>query len=91
MQRKSALGRVDRAATSHQPATLEMIAAYFAPTWADARRIGAVGQPRPGADHHRRQSDNNATIAAARHTYRRLLRRGVEISNISRPSSTRSC
>ena len=56
-----------------------MIAAYFSPTWAMLRRISRV------ADHGRARiitaalSDNNATISAARHTYTRMLRHGVEV------------
>jgi cardiolipin synthase len=58
---------------------VEMIAAYFSPTWAMLRRISRV------ADHGRARiitaakSDNNATISAARHTYKRLLRHGVDV------------
>ena len=55
-----------------------MIAAYFAPTRAILRRIS-----RPGRRRARiitaAKSDNHATIAAARYTYRNLLRRGAEI------------
>ena len=55
-----------------------MIAAYFAPTRAILRRIG-----RPGRRRARiitaAKSDNHATIAAARYTYKNLLRRGAEI------------
>ena len=58
---------------------VEMIAAYFAPTWAMLRRIARVGGRGPRADHHRRQVGQSATIAAARFTYNRLLKRGVEI------------
>jgi cardiolipin synthase len=60
---------------------LDMIFAYFAPPGAMLRRIGKLAR--------RRQcrarivtaslSDNNATIAAARHSYSRLLRRKVEM------------
>jgi cardiolipin synthase len=59
---------------------LDMIAAYFAPNPAMLRRIEAVarrgGQARVLTA---AKSDNNATIGAARHTYRRLLRRGVRV------------
>jgi cardiolipin synthase len=55
-----------------------MIAAYFAPTRAILRRIS-----RPGRQRARiitaAKSDNHATIAAARYTYKNLLRRGAEI------------
>jgi cardiolipin synthase len=59
---------------------LDMIAAYFAPNPAMMRRIeriakrGGTAQVMTAA-----RSDNDATIAAARHCYRRLLRRGVAV------------
>ena len=58
---------------------LDMIFAYFAPPGAMLRRIGRLG-----ARGHARiitpaKSDNNATIAAARHSYSRLLRRHVDM------------
>lgn len=56
-----------------------MIAAYFAPTWAMLRRIGRVGQTGRARIITAAKSDNHATIAAARYTYKNLLRRGVEI------------
>jgi len=56
-----------------------MIAAYFSPTGAMLRRIARVGAKGRAQIITAAKSDNNATIAAARHTYRRLLRRGVEI------------
>ena len=56
-----------------------MIAAYFAPTWAMLRRIGRVGQKGRARIITAAKSDNHATIAAARYTYKNLLRRGVEI------------
>ena len=58
---------------------VEMIAAYFAPTWAMLRRIGRVGQKGRARIITAARSDNHATIAAARYTYKNLLRRGVEI------------
>ncbi|HXG80184.1 MAG TPA: phosphatidylserine/phosphatidylglycerophosphate/cardiolipin synthase family protein [Sphingomicrobium sp.] len=58
---------------------VEMIAAYFAPTWAMLRRIGRVGQKGRARIIMAAKSDNHATIAAARYTYKNLLRRGVEI------------
>jgi len=58
---------------------VEMIAAYFAPTWAMLRRIRRVGQRRRARIITAAKSDNHATIAAARYTYKNLLRRGVEI------------
>jgi cardiolipin synthase A/B len=58
---------------------VEMIAAYFAPTWAMLRRIGRIGQKGRARIITAAKSDNQATIAAARYTYKNLLRRGVEI------------
>ena len=58
---------------------VEMIAAYFAPTWAMLRRIGRVGKRGRARIVTAAKSDNSATIAAARYTYKNLLRRGVEI------------
>ncbi len=56
-----------------------MIAAYFSPTWAMLRRIGRVAQHGRVRIITAAKSDNNATISAARHTYRRLLKRGAEL------------
>jgi cardiolipin synthase len=58
---------------------LEMIFAYFAPTGAMIRRIGAIGRRGRARLVMAAKSDNTATIAAARHSYGRLLRKGVEI------------
>jgi cardiolipin synthase len=58
---------------------VEMIAAYFSPTWAMLRRIGRVGGRGRARIITAAKSDNHATIAAARYTYKNLLRRGVEI------------
>jgi len=58
---------------------VEMIAAYFAPTWAMLRRISRVADSGRVRIITAAKSDNNATISAARHTYNRLLRRGVEV------------
>jgi cardiolipin synthase len=58
---------------------LDMIFAYFAPPGAMLRRIGRLARRRNGSARiiTAAHSDNNATIGAARHTYSRLLRRGV--------------
>lgn len=56
-----------------------MIAAYFAPTWAMLRRIGMAARRGRARIITASKSDNHATIAAARYTYRGLLRRGVKI------------
>ena len=58
---------------------VEMIAAYFSPTWAMLRRIGRVAEKGRARIITAAKSDKNATISAARHTYRRLLRRGAEV------------
>lgn len=55
----------------------DMIAAYFSPPWAmlhRIRRLGSKARVITAA-----KSDNHATIAAARHTYSRMLRRGVQM------------
>jgi cardiolipin synthase len=57
---------------------VEMIAAYFAPTRAMLRRIGRAGERRARII-TAAKSDNHATIAAARYTYKNLLKRGVQI------------
>jgi cardiolipin synthase len=58
---------------------LDMIFAYFAPPGAMLRRIGQVGRRGRARLIMAAKSDNNSTIAAARHTYSRLLRKHVEI------------
>lgn len=65
---------IDRAEEMH------LVAAYFSPSRAMLRRIGDVAARGGKASIlTAAKSDNNATIAAARHTYRRLLRRGVDM------------
>ena len=59
---------------------VNIIAAYFAPPWSLLRRLYRVA--RGGGKVQivtAAKSDNNATIGAARHTYSRLLRRGVQM------------
>jgi cardiolipin synthase len=58
---------------------LDMIFAYFAPPGAMIRRIGRVGRRGRARIVNAAKSDNGATIAAARHSYSRLLRRHVEL------------
>ena len=58
---------------------LDMIFAYFAPPGAMVRRIGRVGRRGCARIIVAAKSDNNATIAAARHSYSRLIRRHVRI------------
>ena len=59
---------------------VEIIAAYFAPPGSLLRRFRRISRK---GGHVRiitaAKSDNNATIAAARHTYSRLLRRRIEM------------
>jgi cardiolipin synthase len=59
---------------------IDIIAAYFTPGPTMLRRIDKVG--RRGREVRvvtARKSDNNATIAAARFTYRGLLKRGIRV------------
>ena len=58
---------------------LELVFAYFAPPSAMIRRIGKVGRRGRARIINAAKSDNNATIAAARHSYSRLIRSHVEI------------
>ena len=58
---------------------VEMIAAYFAPTGGFLKRIARVGKRGRARVITAAKSDNTATIAAARFTYGRLIRRGVEV------------
>lgn len=62
-----------------QSQDVEMIAAYFAPTGGLIKRIARVGRRGRARVITAAKSDNNATPAAARFTYGRLLKRGVEI------------
>ncbi|MFL6743643.1 MAG: phospholipase D-like domain-containing protein [Sphingomicrobium sp.] len=58
---------------------LEMIAAYFAPMGGMLKRIAQVARRGRVRVITAAKSDNRATIDAARSTYARLLRRGVEV------------
>lgn len=58
---------------------LEMIAAYFAPMGGMLRRIGDVARRGRARLILASKSDNRATIDAARSTYKRLLKRGVQV------------
>lgn len=58
---------------------LDMIFAYFAPPGAMVRRLGRLGRRGRARIITAARSDNNTTIAAARHSYSRLLRRHVEM------------
>ncbi|WP_300973390.1 phosphatidylserine/phosphatidylglycerophosphate/cardiolipin synthase family protein [Sphingomonas sp. LHG3406-1] len=58
---------------------LDMISAYFSPPFAMLRRLARLGSNGQVRILTAAKSDNNATIAAARHTYRRLLRHHVRM------------
>lgn len=58
---------------------LDMIFAYWAPPGAMLRRIGRVARRGRARIVTAAWSDNDATIAAARHSYSRLLRRRVQL------------
>ncbi|MCW3797889.1 phosphatidylserine/phosphatidylglycerophosphate/cardiolipin synthase family protein [Sphingomonas sp. BN140010] len=57
----------------------DLIAAYFSPPFAMLRRIARMGRRGQVRIVTAARSDNDATIAAARHTYAKLLRNGVEM------------
>ncbi len=58
---------------------VDVIAAYFAPSRAMLRRIVSAAQRGKARVVTAAKSDNGATVGAARHTYSRMLRRGVEV------------
>jgi cardiolipin synthase len=58
---------------------LDLIAAYFAPSFSILRRIGRVARRGKARIVTAATSDNGATVAAARFLYWYLLKRGVEI------------
>ena len=58
---------------------LDLISAYFSPPGGMLRRIRRLARRGRARIITAAKSDNNATIAAARHTYSRLLRRRVEM------------
>jgi cardiolipin synthase len=58
---------------------LDLIAAYFSPPFGMLRRIARLGRRGRARIITASKSDNNATIAAARHTYSKLLRFGVQM------------
>ena len=63
---------------------VEMIAAYFAPPGGMLRRIARVGSNGSARIVTAAKTDNVATIAAARFTYGRLLKRGVRVFEYQR-------
>ena len=58
---------------------LDVIAAYFAPNPGTLRRLGRLARRGALRIVTASKSDNMMTIGAARHCYRRLLRRGARI------------
>lgn len=58
---------------------LDVISAYFSPPRSILRRIGRLGRRGPVRIITAGKSDNNATIAAARHNYARMLRNHVRM------------
>lgn len=58
---------------------LDMISGYFAPGRSMLRRIYGVARRGRARIVTAAKSDNPASVGAARHTYHRLLRRGVEV------------
>ena len=58
---------------------VDMVQAYFAPNWGFLRKLGSAATRGRFRLITASRSDNNTTIAAARHCYRRLLKRSAEI------------
>ena len=63
----------------HVATSVEMIQAYFSAPRSMLRRLGRVAARGRVRVITAGKSDNNATIGAARHSYSRMLRRGVEM------------
>ncbi|HUE79873.1 MAG TPA: phosphatidylserine/phosphatidylglycerophosphate/cardiolipin synthase family protein [Sphingomicrobium sp.] len=63
----------------HEATRVEMIQAYFSAPGSMLRRLGRVAGRGRVRIITSGKSDNNATIGAARHSYSRMLRRGVEM------------
>jgi len=81
-RRLNALARTLRTDIS-RATNIDMIHAYFAPNWGFLRKLGKVATRGRVRLITAALSDNVTTIAAARHCYRRLLRRGVEIGEFA--------
>ncbi len=62
-----------------QATKVDMVQAYFAPNWGFLRKLGGVAARGRFRLITAAKSDNNTTIAAARHCYRRLLRRSAQL------------
>ena len=77
-KRLNAITRMLRAeiATGRQ---IDMVQAYFAPSWGFLRKLGKAAARGRFRLITASRSDNNTTIAAARHCYRRLLKRSAQI------------
>jgi cardiolipin synthase len=77
-KRLNAITRMLRAgiATGTQ---IDMVQAYFAPNWGFLRKLGKAATRGRFRLITASRSDNNTTIAAARHCYRRLLIRSAQI------------
>jgi cardiolipin synthase A/B len=60
-------------------AQIDMVQAYFAPNWGFLRKLGKAATRGRFRLITASRSDNNTTIAAARHCYRRLLKRSAQI------------
>ncbi len=58
---------------------VDMVQAYFAPNWGFLRKLGKAALRGRFRLITASRSDNNTTIAAARHCYRSLLKRSAEI------------
>lgn len=58
---------------------IDMAQAYFAPNWGFLRKLGQAARRGRFRLITGAKSDNNTTIAAARHCYRRLLKRSAQI------------
>jgi cardiolipin synthase A/B len=58
---------------------IDMVQAYFAPNWGFLRKLGKAATRGRFRLITASRSDNNTTIAAARHCYRRLLKRSAQI------------
>ncbi|MFN3946364.1 MAG: phospholipase D-like domain-containing protein [Allosphingosinicella sp.] len=58
---------------------IDMISAYFAPGRAMLRRIYGIARRGRARIVTAAKSDNPATVGAARHTFHRLMKRGVEV------------
>lgn len=70
---------VEVARELHTAGQLDMISAYFSPPFAMLRRLRRLGSRGQVRIITAARSDNNATIAAARHTYSSLLRHHVRM------------